>query len=57
MENPIDNDNNLISFKDTDEERVMHSKSDNMEIMINKKADEKIENYFFLDTKLNWKKQ
>ena len=30
----------FISSKDTDEERVMHSKSDNIEIMINVKADE-----------------
>ena len=33
---------NFISTKDVDEERVMHSKSDNMEIMINDKADEVI---------------
>ena len=26
--------NNFISFKDNDEERVIHSKSDNMEILI-----------------------
>ena len=31
---------NFISSKDTNEERVMHSKSDNIEIMINDKADE-----------------
>ena len=31
---------NLISSKDTDEERAMHSKSDNIEIMIHGKADE-----------------
>ena len=30
---------NLISSKDNSEERVMHSKSDNIEIMINYKAD------------------
>ena len=28
----------IISFKDNDEEFVMHSKSDNIEIMINDKA-------------------
>ena len=31
---------NFISSKDTDEERVMHSKSDNIEIIIHNKADE-----------------
>ena len=30
---------NFISSKSTDEERVMHSKSDNIEIMINVKSD------------------
>ena len=37
---------NSISSRDTDEERAMHSKSDNMEIMINDKADEVIEELF-----------
>ena len=38
---------NFISSKDdNDEERVMHSKSDNMEIMINDKGDEGIEKRF-----------
>ena len=32
--------NNFISSKDNDEERVMHSQSDNIEIMINYEADE-----------------
>ena len=32
--------NNFISSIDNDEERVMHSKSDNAEIMINYEADE-----------------
>ena len=32
----------FISSKDTDEEREIHSKSDNMEIMIYEKADEVI---------------
>ena len=31
---------NFISSKNTDEERVMHSKSDNIEIIIHNKADE-----------------
>ena len=31
--------NNFISSIDNDEERVMHSKSDNIEIMMNDKAD------------------
>ena len=34
---------NLISFKDNDEECVMHSKGGNIEIMINNKTDEVIE--------------
>ena len=33
---------NFMSSKDTDEECIMHSKSDNIEIMINDKADEVI---------------
>ena len=37
---------NITSSKDTDEERVMHSKSDNIEIMINNKADEVIDELF-----------
>ena len=37
---------NFISSKDIDEERVMHSKSDNIEIMIQDKADEIIEKPF-----------
>ena len=32
--------NNFISSKDNDKEHVMHLKSDNIEIMINDKADE-----------------
>ena len=31
---------NFISSKGTDEERVLHSESDNIEIMINAKANE-----------------
>ena len=37
---------NFISSKNNDEERVMHSKSDNIEIMINDKADEVIKEPF-----------
>ena len=37
---------NFISFKDNDQEHVMHSKSDGIEIMINDKADEAIEERF-----------
>ena len=37
---------NFISSKDNDEERVMHSKNDNIEIMINDKAGENIEELF-----------
>ena len=39
---------NLISFKDKDEERLIHPKSDNKEIEINYKADEVIEKLFKL---------
>ena len=35
-----------MSSKDNDEERVMHSKSDNIEIMVNNKVDEVIEELF-----------
>ena len=37
---------NLISFKDNDEERKMHSKSNDINITINDKADEFIEELF-----------
>ena len=37
---------NFISSKDNDEEGVMNSKSDNIEIMINDKANEVIEKIF-----------
>ena len=50
-----------MSFKDNDEEHLMHSKSDNIEIMINDKADEVIEerffNHFLQGIKLGWKYQ
>ena len=39
---------NLISSKDNDEKCVIHSESGNIEIMINKKADEIIEEPFRL---------
>ena len=35
-----------MSSKDNDNERIMHSKSDNIEIMVNYKADEVIEELF-----------
>ena len=38
--------NNFISSLDNDEERVMCSKSDNIEIMINDEADEVIKKLF-----------
>ena len=37
---------NFMSSKDNDEERVMHSKSDNIEIMVNNKVGEVIEELF-----------
>ena len=37
---------NFMASKDNEEERVMHSKSDNIEIMINDKADEVTEELF-----------
>ena len=36
---------NFISSKENDEEHVMHSKSDNIEIMANNKSDEVIEEH------------
>ena len=35
-----------MSSKDNDKERIMHSKSDNIEIMINDKVDEITEQLF-----------
>ena len=49
---------NYISSKGTDKEHVIHSKSDNIEIMINDKADEVTEELFeSLETLVNttWK--
>ena len=37
---------NFISFEDTDEKHVMHLKSNNIEIMINDKADKVVEELF-----------
>ena len=37
---------NFISCKDNDEERAMHSRNDNKEIMINDKADKVIKKIF-----------
>ena len=41
-----------MASKDNDEERVMHSKSDNIKIMINNKADVVIEE--FVQSPSNW---
>ena len=38
--------NNFMSSTYNDQERVMHSKSDNIEIMINDKSDELIKELF-----------
>ena len=62
MKNLINYGNNFISFKDTSEECVIYSKSNNLEIVINDKADEVIEELFeslfsryqvSLETKMN----
>ena len=43
MENSINNNNYFFSFEeDNDEECVMHSKSDNIKVMISDEADEVI---------------
>ena len=48
----------FISSKDIYEERVMHSKSDNMELMIMQmKLVINLSSNFFKDTKLVWKNQ
>ena len=50
----------FISSKDNDEACVTHSKSDNIEIMINDKADKVIEeliSHFVLGNKLDWTHQ
>ena len=38
--------NNFVSSIDNDEERVMHSKCDNIEIMVNDEADKVIKELF-----------
>ena len=51
---------NFFSLKDTDEERVIHSKSYNVEIMVYDKTDKVIKfslNHFLKDIKLSWKHQ
>ena len=50
----------FIYSKDNDEERVMHSKSDNIEIVINdiiNKVMKNFLNHFLIDIKLDWKHQ
>ena len=44
--NQLEIANNFISSIDNDEERMMHSKSDNIEIMINDEVDEVIKELF-----------
>ena len=46
MENSINNNNFISSKDDNDEEHLMHSKSDNIEIMISHEADEVIKKFF-----------
>ena len=46
LKTQLTNPNNFISSLDNDENRVMHSKSDNTEIMINDEEDEIIEQLF-----------
>ena len=51
---------NFMSFKDTEEERVMNSKFDNIEIMINDKVDEVIKEFFeslYISKKISKKNQ
>ena len=52
--------NNFISSKDNDEEQLMHSKSDDIEILINDEEDEVIEellNHSIIDIIIIWKNQ
>ena len=46
LKTQLTNPNNFISSLDNDEDRVMHSKSDNTKIMINDEEDEIIEQLF-----------
>ena len=58
--NQLTIENNFTSFKDTDEEHVMNSKSGNMEIMIFDKSDEfskKVLIHFLKEIKLGCKHQ
>ena len=53
---------NLISSEDNDEERVVHSKSNNKEIKNDKKRKQvklfkNFLNHFFKDIKIDWKHQ
>ena len=45
---------NFVSSTDNNEERVMHSKSDNIENMINDEANEVIKNLLIHSKKRNW---
>ena len=52
--------NNFISSKDNGEEQLMHSKSDDIEILINDEEDEVIEellNHSIIDIIIIWKNQ
>ena len=61
MENPIIQKVNFTSFKpDSDETRIMHTKSDNPEIMISSDTNEVIKkslNHFSRDIKKVYKKK
>ena len=46
MENQLTIENNFISSTDNAEEHVIHSKSDNIQIMINDEVDELIKELF-----------
>ena len=49
-----------MSSNDTDEEQLMHSKNNNIEVKINDKADAVIKDFFdcfFLDSKSDYKQQ
>ena len=47
MENQLTIANNLILSIHNDEEHVMHATSDNIEIMMNDKADKILKNFLF----------
>ena len=46
MENSSNNGNQLFYSKDSEENRTMHSKSDNIEILVGNETDEIIEDLF-----------